>query len=160
MKRADKRRVLARFGMALTGAAALAALICLYCRPLRPRRPPLPRLTPSARAAREKTGDERGVSTAQALLADASARLGAVAPPESAALLDEAEKAVRAVLPGERPVFAQYGVPGVGITLLGEHEALVSGIAALESGKRLSYRVRVLFLPGGYREAAWPEFLE
>ena len=160
MTRANKHRVFARLGMLAVGVGALAALCCLYLCPARVLRPMPPPPAAPVLGASEPEASEQGVSAAQVLLADASERLGTAAPPESAALLTEAEKAVRAVLPGERPVFARYGVPGVGITLLDEHTALVSGIAALESGKRLAYRVRVLFLPGGYREAMWPELRE
>lgn len=165
MMRGGKRRFFAWLAMATLGMAALTALVTLYLLPARPlRRSALPPVHPVSRtvpapATAEKT-ENGSVSTAQLLLADASHRQGIAAPPESADLFAAAEKAVRAVLPGEEPVFARYGVPGVAVTLLDDHTALAEGLAALASGKVLRYRVRVFFLPGGYREAAWPEFME
>ena len=90
MKRASKRRLFARLGMLAVGAGALAALCFLYLRPLRVPRPMFPRPAAPGRGAAEPEAAEQGVSAEQILLADASERLGAAAPPESAALLAEA----------------------------------------------------------------------
>ena len=100
----------------------------------------------------------------QVLLAAENARSGVPEPPGTAALFQTAEAAVRAVLTGTQARFARYGLPGTGIELVAENIAEVSGVVVVDGpggeGQTLRYRVKILFLPGGYREALWPEFEE
>ncbi len=167
-----KRRVsrwLAYAGCTLLAVLSLGSLIWLNLRE-QPRRTAPPAARGMARGV--ASGADAGAgppepgpdSAEQVLLAAENARTGAPEPPGTAALFRTAETAVRAVLTGTPARFARYGLPGTGIELVAENIAEVSGVVAVggpgSEGQTLRYRVKILFLPGGYREALWPEFEE
>ena len=174
-RRAEKKRLFPiAFALAVLAAAALGVLFHDRGLPRRQGRgeAPPPGFRPETAGTAEVAGTAEAAGTAvrepavwgmeQSLLAAANERMGAAPPPDIAALFRAAEDAVRAVLPGEEPLFAAFGVPGTGVTLLGDGAVEVSGIAALADGRRkpLRYRVRVLFLPGKYLQTSWPEWRE
>ena len=168
MKPRGRIRALPVFGV-LLGLGSLAALIWLYghAPPRRDRERAFPpEELPAAAAAPEASrhSEVEWANAEQAVLAADNARAGAPEPPGTAALFRTAEQAVRAVLTSDHAVFARYGLPGAGIEMAGENAAEVSGAVAVDTpdgrGKILKYRVKILFLPGGYREALWPEFGE